>query len=245
MAEVIGVVSASVGIAAFIVQITGNITWFKEIWNFNEHKAGNEVNFCAFDLAISRCQLEYSKVDMILQRLANEMSKAQQSKGAKWKVFRKSPEIRQEISIATDRINGVILDLMWWIVRSVYGLYHAKRDSSPTLSANRPYPQQTDDMSINVSECTTVTAGATKTEESDIGTIMKPNGNDSTLTMPPARALRHIKTQTCAVKRCHCACQTAAGLSGRFWGFQYTPFSTMFRSCDNARCSARRYGWNI
>ena len=45
MAEVVGVVSAGVGIAAFIVQITGNISRLQEIRDYNQHKAGDEIGF--------------------------------------------------------------------------------------------------------------------------------------------------------------------------------------------------------
>lgn len=59
------------------------------------------------------------------------------------------------------------------------------------------------------------------------------------------KIIRPIRRQPCSVRHCHCSCHTTGSSSGRFWGFQYTPFSSIWRYCDNAQCSARRYRWNL
>lgn len=134
MAEVVGVVSAGIGVAAFIVQITGNISRLKEIRDYNQHKAGDEIEFLVrrleflqnvlvplqsyegnpvVDIAIKNCQLEYSRVDDILQRVAETIYRAQAERSKKWKTLVKPPEIKKDLNIAKERITGVIADLTW------------------------------------------------------------------------------------------------------------------------------------
>ncbi|KAL5357439.1 hypothetical protein BJX96DRAFT_163083 [Aspergillus floccosus] len=112
MAEAIGVVSAGIGIAAFAFQVAGKIERLKGLRQFNTGKAKEELEFLiqrlevlraslllfdavqrssAVDLAVSNCQLAYSSVDVILQRVSGRLT--------------------QELRQARERVDSVISDL--------------------------------------------------------------------------------------------------------------------------------------
>jgi hypothetical protein len=84
MAEIVGIVSAGIGLAAFVVQVSGNIGRLRETRDFVQNKAAPEVGLLTgrleflrqillslddfqghkfVDLAIGHCQLVYSRVD--------------------------------------------------------------------------------------------------------------------------------------------------------------------------------------
>ncbi|BCS21477.1 ankyrin repeat domain-containing protein [Aspergillus puulaauensis] len=250
MAEVVGVVSAGVGIAAFIVQITGNISRLKEIRDYNQNKAGDEIEFLVrrleflqnvlvslqsyegnpiVDIAIKNCQLEYSRVDDILQRVAETISRAQADRSKKWKTLVKPPEIGRDLNIAKERITGVIVDLTC----SFTLVLHQTIPSQILAAGAHNSSRITDIESASEAKVSNVVAATTPTE-SNLGTLTASEN-----------IIRPNRRQPCSVKHCHCSCHVTGASSGRFWGFEYTPFSTFWRYCDNAQCSARRYRWSL
>ncbi|GAB1213218.1 hypothetical protein ATERTT37_002367 [Aspergillus terreus] len=96
MAEVVGVVSAGIGMAAFAFQVADKIERLKDLRQFNKGKAEDELEFLiqrlevlranllsfetvqrssAVDRAVSNCQLAYSSVDDILQRVTGKLTR--------------------------------------------------------------------------------------------------------------------------------------------------------------------------
>lgn len=266
MAEVIGVVSAGVGIAAFIVQITGNISRLKEIRDYNQNKAGNEIDFLVrrleflqnvlvplqsyegnpiVDIAIKNCQLEYSRVDDILQGVAETMSRAQADRSKKWKTLMKPPEIGRDLNIAKERITGVIADLTWWVFQKTSRFTYTDSNSSFTLVLHQTAPNQIPAAGAHTSARITEIESASEGDVPGVVAVTKSTESNLSTATASANIIRPIRRQPCSVKHCHCSCHVTGASSGRFWGFEYTPFSTFWRYCDNAQCSARRYRWSL
>lgn len=55
----------------------------------------------------------------------------------------------------------------------------------------------------------------------------------------------HKQNPGCAVKHCSCSCHVTTMAMDRFWRFEFTPLSTLFRRCDRKSCTARHHSLSI
>ncbi|KAL4866007.1 hypothetical protein BDV12DRAFT_210727 [Aspergillus spectabilis] len=129
MAEVVGVVSAGIGIAAFALQVKGTIERLRDSREYNKSKAGDELESLVrrlevlrqillfletvqtstmVDLAIENCQLAYSSVDITLQRVSEKLTNL---RGRKLRGVRHSEGIKDELREVGQRLDYVIRDL--------------------------------------------------------------------------------------------------------------------------------------
>ncbi|KAJ0420330.1 hypothetical protein BJY00DRAFT_323986 [Aspergillus carlsbadensis] len=135
MAEVIGVVSAACGIAAFALQITDTVRRLRGAHEFIHHKAKDELELLisrleflrqvlfslehiqsssSVEQAVRNCQLAYSSVDVILQDVAQKIFRLHKSK---IKVARHATSITEQLRAAAERLNSVTGDLtLSWLV---------------------------------------------------------------------------------------------------------------------------------
>ncbi|KAL4760385.1 ankyrin repeat domain-containing protein [Aspergillus foveolatus] len=132
MAEVVGVVSAGIGVAAFALQISETIRRLRDIREYSKNKASGELESLIrrleglrekllfletvqtsritsrmVDSAIENCQLEYSSVDNTLQRMSEKLSHL----GKKLQGARHGEGIKSQLSDVGQRLDSVILDL--------------------------------------------------------------------------------------------------------------------------------------
>ncbi|KAL3478303.1 hypothetical protein BJX99DRAFT_224615 [Aspergillus californicus] len=247
MAEVVGFVSAGVGIAAFVLQITDSIKQLREIRNYVQTKAAGDIESIvgrlevlqqilnslqgyqghrAVDVAIGGCQLEYSRVDTIIQRLRERLAKL--SKGKRWTNFRKAPDVKKEIHEAREIINSAIMDLSLSLMFDLHQTTVVQTQTiqmgavSPIASgliANGPWPN---------------------TQQSSFVPETKVNPAQQM----PRTSLAH-RAYNCSIRHCHCSCHSTVTRFARFWAFEYTPLSTFFATCDNTDCTGRRYRWGL
>ncbi|KAG2416214.1 hypothetical protein HFD88_007407 [Aspergillus terreus] len=104
MAEVVGVVSAGIGLAAFALQVADKIERLKDLRQFNKGKAEEELEF----LIQRNCQLAYSSVDDILQRVTGKLNRSNHDR---WKTGSHSVGIKEEFKQAGQKINSVSIGL--------------------------------------------------------------------------------------------------------------------------------------
>ncbi|KAL2842103.1 hypothetical protein BJX68DRAFT_244957 [Aspergillus pseudodeflectus] len=248
MAEVIGVVSAACGIAAFALQITDTVRCLRGAHEFIHHKAKDELELLisrleflrqvlfslehiqsssSVEQAVRNCQLAYSSVDVILQDVTQKIFRLHKSK---IKVARHATSITEQLRAAAERLNSVTGDL----TLSCSVLVHA-RDPAAGVAHN-------------------------------LGSISSPNaaGNQSCLvTLPPNNAISHSspvstmqlshratassrrKSVNCAVRHCHCSCHLTQHQVHHLWGWEYSPLSVLSRPCDAPECTAKRYHWGL
>jgi hypothetical protein len=131
MAEIVGVVSAGIRLAAFLVQISGNIGRLQETRDFVQNKAAAEVELlirhldflwqtlislddfhghAIVALATGHCQLVYTSVDTTVDRIVERLSKIE---GSKLSAVRKAGDLKDEISAASDKVDSIINQLNW------------------------------------------------------------------------------------------------------------------------------------
>ena len=134
MAELLGIVSAGVGIAAFALQITGSIDALREVRKFNQGKAAGELSCLSgrletlrqvllyikafeghpiVDLMISNCSVTYSGVDVALKRLLAKFPDESTDRRHRWKLIKLvlSREVKEEIKEIREKITDVTNDL--------------------------------------------------------------------------------------------------------------------------------------
>jgi hypothetical protein len=134
MAEVLGIVSAGVGIAAFVLQITGRINALQEACKFDQGKAVGELS-CLSDrlealrqtllyikafeghpivaLTIRNCSMTYSGVDVALKRLLAKFPDEPTDRRRRWKSIKSviSRGGKEEIKEIREKITDAVNDL--------------------------------------------------------------------------------------------------------------------------------------
>ncbi|KAL3459196.1 hypothetical protein BJX64DRAFT_206727 [Aspergillus heterothallicus] len=254
MAEVIGVVSAGFGIAAFGHQIAGSVRRLRETRNFIQNKAPDEVDHLAnrleflrqtllslesfdghqiVDTAIAHCQNVYSGVDHAVDNIVVRLSKIETSNLI---AVRKSGGIKDDIVAAGNKVDYIINELNLALTRDLHQIVSENIRGTAALLA-LGHAQQT------------VASRCRETEEQ----IIPSHGSlpSSTTALSQSCVLtspivpRRMKTRRCIDKRCHCSCHLTYRVSNRFWGFEYTPLSIFLKPCDNPRCTGRHYRWNM
>ncbi|KAJ0416246.1 hypothetical protein BJY00DRAFT_317017 [Aspergillus carlsbadensis] len=159
MAEVVGVVSAGIGIAAFVVQITSTIERLKTAYEFNQSKASAELDDIVrrlevlreillslgeiqgprfVELAINNCQLAYSRAETALQQVVDKLSYL---RDRRWRFARHTTEIRDNLKEANLALDRVIRDLQLALLPNYKRIASAKslRLHPSTLSLFVPH----------------------------------------------------------------------------------------------------------
>ncbi|KAL3444406.1 hypothetical protein BJX65DRAFT_173999 [Aspergillus insuetus] len=253
MAEIVGVVSAGIGLAAFVVQISGNIGRLRETRDFVQNKAAAEVKLLTGRLeflrqillslndfqghkivehAIGHCQLVYSSVDATVDRIVDRLSKTESSKLS---TVRKARDLKDEVMAASEKVDFITNELNCALTRDLHQIGATNLPATAAALALPSTSQQTPVLPPSETEMATqphLTSSTSTTSE-----------QPCVLTSPII--VRHARNLNCAVKHCHCSCPLTHTSSRRFWGFEYTPLSIVLRRCDYSRCTGRRYRWNL
>ncbi|KAL4798546.1 hypothetical protein BDV19DRAFT_396470 [Aspergillus venezuelensis] len=231
MAEVVGVVSAGIGIATFALQVNGTIKQLRDIRSYAKGQAGDDVvalvgrlemlrlillsidsrqPSATIDLAVHNCQSAYSKVDTALQQLNLKLAK---SAGSGLRGFRHIASIKNDIHDVGRRLDYVIQDLTWLVSHLV------SKESSDQEAAGA---------------ASIVQASITDPRCPEIAHV-----NDS------ASAKRRARAVDCNSVHCHCSCHSTQRITSRLWVFEYTPISTLYNPCTNSKCTATCYRLNL
>jgi hypothetical protein len=219
MAEVVGIVSAGIGIAAFVVQITSTIDRLKTAYEFNQSKANVELDVIVrrlevlreillsleqiqgprfVELAINNCQLTYSRADTALQQVTDKLSYL---RDRRWRIARHTAEIRDNLEEASLKLDHVNCDLQ-------LALLAQGRALTPPAIA-----------------------------DSNTAHIIRSS--------PTSSALPRQKAFDCTRAHCHCSCHMTRRSSDRFWFFEYSPMFLWSSSCSTSQCTATRYRWSL
>ncbi|KAL2825876.1 hypothetical protein BJY01DRAFT_256150 [Aspergillus pseudoustus] len=252
MAEIVGVVSAGFGLAGFIVQITESIGRLREARVFIRQKAPGEVELLIgrleylrqillslddfeghriVDLAIDHCQLVYSSVDHTLQTIFERLSNIEDNK---WKVTRKSVDLKDTIRTAGNKLDFIINELNCALTRDLHHIV------SKNIPASREWPESTVHAPPLLS---THQLGTNEPANTSLVPSVRP-GAQTCLSTTSITAFNG-RAPNCGGKHCHCRCHLTRNISKNIWGLEYTPLSTILKTCDNAQCSGRRYRWNV
>ncbi|CEL00650.1 hypothetical protein ASPCAL00248 [Aspergillus calidoustus] len=223
MAEIIGVVSAGFGIAAFAVQITDTVRGLRGASGFIHNKARGELELLirrlealrksllslehvqsssSVEQAVTNCQLAYSSVDVILQDVTQKLSRLQ---GSKLKLARHTTSIAEQLRAARERLDSVIEDLTLTCVLVVYARHTAASDAQNASSISSP----------------------------NAASNLSPATNPVSTTQ-----LSHLASASSRRKLVNCALH-------HLWGWEYSPLSTLSRPCDAPECTAKRYRWGL
>ncbi|KAL4736627.1 hypothetical protein BDV11DRAFT_10110 [Aspergillus similis] len=251
MAEVVGMVSAGIGVAAFALQVSDTIRRLRDIREYNKSKAGEELMSLdrsleglreillsletgqtsrQVDLAIENCQLEYSSIDIALQQISEKLSHLS---GKKLQSARHGERIKDQLRDVGRKLDSVILVLTCKI----------------GVDSRRLIQKLAQDMTIVVSSSVVNSAMIPNTREQPSTPASRPS-----IAEPPsphtARVSclvtpRRLRALDCAVRHCHCSCHSTRRSSARFWAFECTPSSIFFEKCSNPKCTATRYRWSL
>lgn len=270
MAEVVGLVSAGVGLAAFVLQVADKIDRLKSLRKFNTGKAEEELEFLiqrlemlranplfleavqrpgAVDLAVSNCQLAYSSLDIILQRVSGRLVHLNEGK---WKTGSYSGAIKEELRQARERVDSVINDLTFsWSV-AILSMRHPSLTaccSSLVAYTHVPSSRPTDTDAITASSQVDgpllVDCPTNQSTVATCGSLSDSSSATKAVVQSPGGVLPRQRPTDCAVKHCHCSCHLAKRSSGTLWALEYTPLSMFSRACNNPGCTATRYRWSL
>ncbi|KAL3468596.1 hypothetical protein BJX64DRAFT_295762 [Aspergillus heterothallicus] len=146
MAEVVGVVSAGVGIAAFLLEVTRTIKRLRSASKFNRDNAGVEVEFIirrlevleqvllslkdvsgttALGLAIDNCCSAYKDIDITLQQVIERLI---QFRGHRWRIGKHTGRTKEDLSEARKMLDVLGVNMRLAIA-----------DSSPTTVTQSNY----------------------------------------------------------------------------------------------------------
>ncbi|KAL4982444.1 hypothetical protein BDW68DRAFT_195352 [Aspergillus falconensis] len=225
MAEVVGVVSAGIGVAAFALQVSETIKRLRNTREHNKGKAGDELASFArrlegfrrillsletaqtstiVDLAVENGQLAYSSVDITLQRVTEKLSNPS---GRDLRGVRQSQGIKDELREVGQKLDRVIGDL-----------------TCSAIIPNNREQNFTPATRVGISE-----------------PPLPHTARASSLVTGPRRP----RVLDCAVRHCYCSCHSTRRSSARFWSFEYTPPSTFSGKCSNSKCTATCYRWSL
>ncbi|CEL11003.1 hypothetical protein ASPCAL14110 [Aspergillus calidoustus] len=253
MAEIVGVVSAGIGLAAFVVQISGNLGRLRQTRDFVPNKAAAEVGFligrleflCQIllslddfqghrivELAISHCQFVYSSVEATVDRIVVRLSKIE---GSKMSAVRKAGDLKDEISVASEKVDFIINELNCALTRDLHRIVAMDLPQTAAALAFSCTPQRATALKLSEPE--------TACGSSLIRATTMTSEQTCPLTSPII--VRRTNLRNCIDKHCHSSCHLTHNASRQLWGFEYTPLSIVLRPCDNTRCTGRRYRWNL
>lgn len=267
MAEIVGTISACVGIASFAAQVFGSIKTLKDSYEYNHKKApenlekiidrleflklvlkklepyeGNPI----VDHAIHSCQSTFSNVEEALDVLLRKVNRKSPGKNANWKPakFQLSEKIREQIDEIRSELLWVIMSLNLFvsIIPRRPGFFaHISfflRSSSVCLMPPSP-PENGVQKAIDHS-----TSPSTEDSPADDKAVHNANTND-VLALSDPRNPPITQRTSCTVHHCHCSCHLTNNSLGRYWGFEYTPISIIFGKCDNKRCDMKNVRWSF
>ncbi|KAJ0421512.1 hypothetical protein BJY00DRAFT_109793 [Aspergillus carlsbadensis] len=252
MAEIIGVVSAGIGLAAFVVQISGNIRRLRETRDFVQNKAAAEVGELIgrleflrqillslddfqghkiVELAIGHCQLVYSSVDATVDKVVERLSKIE---GSKLSAVRKAGDLKDEVAAASEKVDFIINEINCALTRDLHHIVATNLPATAAALALFSIPQRPPAVPLSEPDIAT---------GSSLVPITSMTSEQCALTSPILA--RRTKVRNCIDKHCHCSCHLTHNTSRRFWAFEYTPLSIVLKPCDYPGCTGRRYRWNL
>ncbi|KAL4893772.1 hypothetical protein BDV59DRAFT_23774 [Aspergillus ambiguus] len=253
MAEIVGCVSAGIGIAAFALQVASTIERLREIRHFNRSKAGVELYFLiqrlgllrenlailetfqghgAVDLAISNGRLAYSSVDVILQQVTDRLDHLNHSR---WKAARYSEGIKERIRQASERVDRIIND----ITLTCFLALTRNTPIGRPIETNAPVSSASVDAHLPENCHIEQSAAPRRLSISDSGSA------GTSLVQSHRSPIPRPKALDCTVKHCHCSCHLTQSCSSRLWVLEYTPLSIFSGACSNQQCTATRYRWGL
>ncbi|RAO70065.1 uncharacterized protein BHQ10_006077 [Talaromyces amestolkiae] len=230
MAEIVGIVSAGVGIASFAAQVFGSIKTLKDVYEYNQKKAPENLDKIVdrleflklvleklepyegnpiVDRALRSCQSIFRNVEEALDVLLQKVNRKSPGKKANRKPakFQVSEKIREQI----DEIRSELV----WVIMAL-NLSSSICLMPPSTPENGV--QRVIDHSNSLS---------TVDSPADDKAVHRANANDvSALSYPRSPPI---------TQRTSC----------RYWGFEYTPMSIIFGKCDNKRCDMKNVRWSF
>lgn len=273
MAEVVGVVSAGIGLAAFALQVADKIERLKDLRQFNKGQAEEELEFLiqrlevlranllsfetvqrssAVDRAVSNCQLAYSSVDDILQRATRKLTR---SNHGRWRTGSHSGGIKEELKQAGQKVNSVTIDLTcsWSVViipLAWCSLPDGQAVPSLVAQAHVQSPRFIDtDALIGSNLVDGPLLANSHNNQLSVATSgpLSDSSSDSVgaVVQISRSVLPRQRSADCALKHCHCSCHLIRRTSGRLWTIEYTPISMSSIACNNLHCTATRYRWSV
>ncbi|KAL2867489.1 ankyrin repeat domain-containing protein [Aspergillus lucknowensis] len=253
MAEVLGLISAGIGAAAFALQVSETIRRLRDIREYNHSKAGDELRSLVkrlerlrevllfletvqtsklVDLAVENCQQEYSSVDTTIQRMGEKLSRLS---GKKLQSARHGEGIKNQLRDVKRRLDSVILELTCTIA----------------LDSQRLTQSLAQDMALVASSSVVNSTMIPNTRRQN--SLLRPQ--ETIIAEPPlphpasvsclVNPSRRRQVVDCAIRHCHCSCHWTQRRSTPFWAFEYTPLLTFFEKCSNSKCTATRYRWSL
>jgi hypothetical protein len=265
MAEAVGFVSASVGIASFAVQVSSSISALKATYQYNREKAPQEVEDLTshleflklfldhlqpyeenlfVDRAIRICRPMYKDVEKDLRSLLEKIKPGTVTRKSDWKSVKVllSGQVRKQI----EDIGNKLLR-----ITGLLNMYVSPVKGRRMLQLNF----------VSISRCALLPIPPQHSQPNDINLRTLPNVLPNPLEVPPKtknvasqeinaalsrpRGCRTMQKTSCAVRLCHCSCHMTENSRGRYWGLEYTPLSIIQGNCDYDECDMKRVRWKF
>lgn len=266
MAEIVGVVSAGIGVAAFALQISETIRRLRDIREYGKNKASAELKSLdrrlerlrkillfletvqtsrMVDLAIEDCQLEYSSVDDTLQRMSEKLSHL----GKKLQSARHSEGIKNQLRDIGQRLDSVIQDLsLSLLIERLADPQHSR--SKIAIDSQRTIQEIAQDIALAMTSSVIDSSKVPKTREqpstpASRASIEEPIPPHTARASDVVTSPRRSRALDCTTRHCHCSCHLTHRSSARFWAIEYTSPTTFFEKCSNTKCTASRYRWSL
>ncbi|KAL4747079.1 hypothetical protein BDW72DRAFT_197078 [Aspergillus terricola var. indicus] len=233
MAEVVGVVSAGIGVAAFVLQVSDTIKRLRDIRDYNKIKAGNELMSLFGCLELLR-EILLSLETAQRSRLVDLAIENGQLDGMKLQGARHGEGIKDQLRDVGRRLDSVILGLTCTI----------------GLDSQRLTQRLTQDMALAVTSPVVNSAIIPDTQEQPSTTasrasIAEPSSPHTAQWSNLVTTPRLLRALDCAVRHCYCSCHSIYRSSTRFWAFEYTPLRKFYEKCSNSKCTATCYRWGL
>ncbi|KAH6892387.1 hypothetical protein B0T10DRAFT_537419 [Thelonectria olida] len=257
MAEVVGLVSAGVGIAAFALQLASTINKLHQICTLKPCEVTKDLHSLSkklqilhqfvlslkpwegcppVDAMINHVQSQYGDIELALEELLAKFGEENVDHRQRWKRIKlvlsshakQIERIRQDINDITASLTLVCC----FVAPGQSPLIQNPRGTAPTdtsaFQAQEGHPIEADGETVEVSpEVVTGARFLPPPERRIISSISKKRA--------PFRGVRH----------CDASCHLTTHLSGRFWSLQYTPPAILARKTEGERSECRRIGVNL
>ena len=255
MAEVVGVVSAGVGIVAFTHQVTCHITTLRANRRFNKTRGGRELRSLVKDLDDLRdvasllspyrdmvntifpsCEEALQEIDVLVKEISERLEENQQSG---WDRVRSSfsGELKEAIESAQKKVRHVMSKLM--LYSSLVTLAQT-RSCSLLDTTRRLEPPTSQQDSSGVVDLALETTGKPSENPGILQVGDDPRSCGGVVQSQKSQIAPRIKLPSCGLRLCQCSCHRTQRRHGSFWNLEYSPLSALLGACDDRICSSKR-----
>ncbi|KAL4965008.1 ankyrin repeat domain-containing protein [Aspergillus stella-maris] len=247
MAEIVGVASAGIGVAAFALQVDGAIKRLRDIREYTKSKAGEDADLLirrlevlqqnllllenrqtstALARAVENCQSVYSSVDTALQKVNSKLSSSSRSR---LRGLRHGEGLRTQLEDIGRKLDYVVGDLTSCVPLG----WRQKLTAPPALPSR-------------------VSSGSTEPNKQSENVHLEVQTSISDAPWADTALISYLKTSwrwnraaDCKPMHCYCSCHSQHRSSARFWTVEYTPLSAILSTCSNPKCTGTCYRWNL